>query len=66
MRYVSWMFWSSTGGPSQRWSLVHRTADDKRTLCGRRIPDAFKYDHSDAGDMCERCRRKAEEISKKG
>ncbi len=37
---VAWMFWRG-GKPSQRWSKDHLTLDDKHTLCGLRIPDAF-------------------------
>lgn len=55
MRPIAWMFWSRTGGPSQRWSKGHRTEDEKTTLCGLKIPDAFVYDHGDTADRCLRC-----------
>lgn len=58
MRYehIAWMFWRK-GKPSQRWSLDHLTIDNKTTLCGLRIPDAFAYDHSGNGDYCTKCQR---------
>ena len=53
---VAWMFWRG-GKPSQRWSKDHLTLDDKHTLCGLRVPDAFKFDHSGSGDYCTKCNK---------
>ena len=53
---VAWMFWRD-GKPSQRWSKDHLTLDDKHTLCGLRVPDAFNYDHSGSGDYCTKCNK---------
>ena len=50
--------WSSKGGPSNRWSLCHATLNDTTTVCGRKIPDAFNYEHGGLGDKCAKCEKK--------
>lgn len=65
LKQTSWMLWSSSGGPSNRWSLDHfvingyGVAGDK-TLCGRIVPDSFDYDRGGYGDICHLCKARKE------
>ena len=59
---IEWMLWSRSGEPTQRWSIMHRTVYDsskneQRTLCGRKIPDAFVYNKQGMGDLCRQCEK---------
>ena len=55
MRRIAWQSLTSRG--PGRWSSNHHTTDDKKTLCGKKIPQSHEVFRNDAFSErdCQKC-----------
>ncbi len=60
MKLIAWQSMTSRG--PGKWSNNHYTEDDKKTLCGRKIPERPFRLEACGSDSCAKCFEKQEQL----